>query len=68
MIEADTRHCHHGRREYTHAGVRDCSETSVVGAFDPAAVLPKEGGASSRYARLSCPVDFAINIGCAQTS
>lgn len=53
VIEVDTRH-HHGRYKYTLAGARACSETSAFVAFDPAAVLslPKEGGASSRYARL----------------
>jgi hypothetical protein len=69
VIEVDTRH-HHGRYNYPLAGARACSETSAFVAFDPAAVLPlpKEGGASSRYARLSGSVDFAIDSGCAQTT
>src|SRR6202022_362195 len=40
IIEADTRHRHHGRWEYTLAGAYACSETSAFAAFDPAAVLP----------------------------
>jgi hypothetical protein len=39
IIEADTRDRHHGRQEYALAGVRACSETSALGAFDPSAFL-----------------------------
>lgn len=39
MTEADVRRRHHGRQEYTRAGVRDCSEASAFGAFDPATFL-----------------------------
>jgi hypothetical protein len=68
VVEVDTRH-HHGRYKYTFAGALACSETSAFVAFDPAAVLrQKRDGASSRYARLSGSVDFAINIVRAQTT
>ena len=40
IIEADARHRHHGRWEYTLVGTCACSETSAFGAFDLAAVLP----------------------------
>jgi len=39
IIEADARHRHHGRWEYTLVGTCACSETSAFGAFDLAAVL-----------------------------
>ena len=56
IIEADTRHRHHGGWEYTLAGVRACSETSAFGAFDPSTVLlPSTSGRTNHQvvARLS---------------
>jgi len=64
-IDADTRHHLHGRQEYALAGVRACSETSALGAFDPATVLRLPSG---RYARLPGSVRFAISLGPAQTA
>jgi hypothetical protein len=51
VIEADTRHRHHGRWEYTRVGDRACSETSAFGAFDPVAILLLSSGGYARPRR-----------------
>jgi hypothetical protein len=58
IIEADARHRHHGKWEYTLAGARACSETSAFVAFDPAAVLLLSFGG---YARLPLSISGRTN-------